>query len=316
MDCKSARQKIVPLLDGEIDPAEKAELERHLDSCRPCASEQAEERRLQAILAQRPALEPSAELLNRCRLDLSNAMQTSPAAASSDRSTVLDRILAWPHRLWAQTRVSPAFASALLVVGFLAGSFSVGRLSTLDAGRSAGSSGAEAPVVAHNLRTIQIEPGSDTVRLGYDTSGRASLQGTIDDPAIRNLLLSTLGENVNADLRLAAIDLLRDHADDPEVRGALLRAIGADANPAARLKALDALRDRTESDAHVRGAMTRALLQDKNPGVRVRAFDALARSDSPEMMPIFERLAREDSNEYVRMRSAAVVDALYRPGDR
>ncbi|MEE9292271.1 MAG: HEAT repeat domain-containing protein [Acidobacteriota bacterium] len=316
MDCKTARQNILMLHYGEIDPEVKAELERHFDSCRQCASEHAEERRLQAILAQRTLLEPTTELLSRCRQDLSNAIRTSPVAASSNGSTVLDRILAWPHRLWAQTRVSPAFATALLVVGFLAGSFSVGRLSTLDAGRPSGSSGAEAPTMTHNLRTIQTEPGSDIVRLGYDTSGRASLQGTIDDPAIRTLLLSTRGENINADLRLAAIDLLRDHADDPKVRGALLRAIGADANPAARLKALDALRDRAVSDAHVRGAVTRALLQDENPGVRVRAFDALVRSDSPEMMPIFERLAREDPNEYVRMRSAAVVDALYRPEDR
>ena len=316
MECRIARQKILLLLYGEVDTAEEPELERHIDSCRECASEHAEERRLQAILAQRPALDPSAKLLNRCRLDLSQALQPSPTAASSAGATVLDRILAWPQRLWAQTRVSPAFASALLVVGFLVGSFSVGRLSTLDAGRPAGSSGAEAPAVAHHLRTIETEPGSDVVRLGYDTSGRASVQGTIDEPGIRTLLVSTLGESVNADLRLQAIDLLRDHADDPEVRGALLRAIRADANPAARLKALDALRDRAASDAHVRSAVTRALLKDENPGVRVRAFDALARSRNPEMMPLFERLAREDSNEYVRMRSAEVVDALYRPEDR
>lgn len=316
MDCRIARQKILLLLYGEVDPAERPELEQHIDSCRACASEHAEERRLQAILAQRPALEPSAELLNRCRLDLSQALQPSPTAASGGGATVLERILAWPHRLWALTRVSPAFASALLVVGFLAGYLSVDRLSTLDAGRPTGSSGAEAPAVAHTLRTIETEPGSDTVLLGYDTIGRASMQGTIDDPGIRTLLLSTLGESVNADLRLQAIDLLRDQTDDPKVRGALLRAIRTDDNPAARLKALAALRDRAVSDAHVRSAVTRALLKDENPGVRVRAFDALAGISSPEMMPLFERLAREDSNEYVRMRSAAVVDALYRPEDR
>ena len=316
MECSVASQKILLLLYGELDPAERLEIERHIEACQACGVVLAEERRLQAILNQRPSLDPPAELLRRCREDLSDALAPARSAAGAVEMFPLRRFLAWPHRLLAQARVSPAFAAALLMVGFLAGFFAVGRPAPAGSGRPAGSIDSDVTGVALNLRAIDKQPDSDRVRLQYDTMERASLEGSIDDPQVRSILLSTLNDSINAGLRLDAIELLRHRADDLEVRTALLRAIGDDSNPSARLRAIEALDDQTASDSQVRQAVTRALLEDTNPGVRVRAFDTLARAASPETMTVFERLARDDANEYVRMRSAAVVDALYRPEDR
>ena len=58
-----------------------------------------------------------------------------------------------------------------------------------------------------------------------------------------------------------------------------------------------------------------ALLRDRNPGVRVRAMDVLAGARGPETLPLLKRLARDDANGYVRLRSAAALEAAYRPGD-
>jgi hypothetical protein len=314
MECRVANQSILLLLYGELDPVERLEVERHVEACHECSVALAEERRLRAILDQRPVLDPTAELLNQCRRDLAEAITPSAETAiTRGRGKASPGwLLAWPHRLWTQARISPAFASALLVVGFLAGFLSVSRLgpsppdpSSTPIDMAAGG--------AINLRSIEEDPASDRIFLKYDATERTSLRGTLDDPRVRDLLVSALQDNHNAGLRLDAIDILQRRADDPEVRAALMEAIGDDANPAARLRAIEALDRRAETDAGVREAVIRALLQDRNPGVRVRAFDALARVKTPETIPLFERLAREDSNEYVRMRSAAVVDALYRP---
>ncbi len=316
MECRVVQDKILILLYGEIGPAERSDIEDHAAGCRECGVVLAGERRLAAILKRRPALDPSPDLLARCRRDLAEALEPARSRATTGGVGSSGPLLAWPHRLWKWTRVSPAFASALLAVGFLAGFLLGGRSAALDAERPSGRSDASARTLSRTLSAIEAEPGSDSVRLVFDMSGREAVSGSIDDPQIRSLLLSTLGESVNAGLRLEAIDLLRRRAGVPEVRAGLLRAIGDDSNPAARLEALEALDEEAATDARVREALTRALLRDVNPGVRVRAIDALARARSPESLPLLERLAREDSNEYVRMRSAAVVDALYRPGDR
>ena len=65
MECSVASQKILLLLYGELDPAERLEIERHIEACQACGVVLAEERRLQAILNQRPSLDPPAELLQR-----------------------------------------------------------------------------------------------------------------------------------------------------------------------------------------------------------------------------------------------------------
>ena len=94
------------------------------------------------------------------------------------------------------------------------------------------------------------------------------------------------------------------------MRRALLRAVREDANPGARLKALEALQERAGEDAEVRGAIVQALLSDTNPGVRVRAIDALQAARSPETLPVLQRLAERDPNDYVRLRSAALVSQM------
>jgi HEAT repeat protein len=61
--------------------------------------------------------------------------------------------------------------------------------------------------------------------------------------------------------------------------------------------------------------MLDAVHGDANPGVRVRAIDFLARGRDRDLLPEMERLASEDPDAYVRMRSAGFVDAVH-AGDR
>jgi HEAT repeat protein len=62
--------------------------------------------------------------------------------------------------------------------------------------------------------------------------------------------------------------------------------------------------------------MLAAVQNDRNHGVRVRAIDALSRARDPQMLPTMERLAREDPDTYIRMRSGEFVDAMYARSER
>ncbi len=299
MTCAEARSLIVLLLHDELGTEEHEPVAVHLRECNACAEELAAGRRLLATLAD-PGPEPSEDLLERCRHDLSAAL------AREGRSAVT--VPGWrrPGLPSGGPRLSPAFAAGLVACGFLAGWMIFGpgiAVFRKAAGRAV--LGGEAEAATANVSSLVADPATDRVSLSYETLQRRSLEGSTDDPAIRRLLLATLRDSLNAGLRLDAIDALRRRSGDAEVREALLRTLREDPNAGARLKALDALQARAALDEEVRGAFLRTLTRDDNPGIRVRAIDLLAGARDPRTLAVLERLAREDPNGYVRLRSSA-----------
>ncbi len=316
MDCEGARRLTLLLLYDELPESDRLSSQAHISSCAACRLAVAEERRLQAILAERPAADPADVLLERCRRDLALALLALDAEPQP-RTPFAARM----RSFFTQARLSPAYGLLILACGFLAGVVTLnaagGRSPRRLAGAPAGArdaSRSEAPV--ESIRSLDSGPGHDQVRVSYDTLQRASLEGTAADPGVRDLLLRTLRDNLNAGLRLQAIDALRAHTDQEPVRRALLETMQSDGNPGARLKAIEALGRRVPGDADIRGAMLAAVQNDRNHGVRVRAIDALARARDPRMLPAMERLAREDPDTYIRMRSGEFVDAMYARSER
>jgi hypothetical protein len=287
---------MVLLLYGELEDAARRGVEAHAHECAGCGAILAEERRLSLLLSQREGTEPSAYLLRRCRADLAAAIaaETAPAA-----------------RAWrpAWVTLSPVGAAVILAVGFLAGRF-LPPLGPERPGRVAGleTPAGEAGSTVAGVSDLEADPESDRISLSYDVLRRASLQGSTKDPRIRRLLVETVRDSLNAGLRLEALLALSRQVEEEDARAALLRAVSEDDNPGARLMAVGALGRLAGRDAEVRGALVRALLSDGNPGVRVRAIDVLGEARSPETFPLFERLSREDPNDYVRLRSAAFVN--------
>jgi hypothetical protein len=308
MSCDAISGKFTLLVYGELDEAERGSIDAHLASCGACRVALAEERRLHAVLAVREPAEPGDDLLAACRDDLAAALRRAadPAAAGSTRP-LASRSGGW-RGVWLRAQPSPALAAALLVIGFLAGWLVMGRGVTPQ-GRPSLQAGAD--TMTTDLHSVQLDPGGERVNLTYDTRTRRSLRGRVEDPAIRRLLADTVRDSSNAGLRLDAIGLLEGQAADAEVRRALVQALRDDRNAGARLKALAALDPQASSDPEVRDAMTDALLRDDNLGVRVRAIDALARTGDPQLAPLMRRLASDDSEPYIRLRSGAIAEEMY-----
>ncbi len=302
MECDRNRERILLLLYGEIDPAAHSELQQHIEGCSACRVALAEEHRLLAVLAERPPAEPSPALLARCRTDLELALREKAAPRLARP--------AW----WAGLQPTPIYALLFLTIGFLAGWIAPGRgFSSVPGSAVVPAGQGEAPeieAVVAGLKSLQADAGTGQISLSYDLRRSTSLVGHVTDPRIRDLLVETVRRSPNAGLRLDAVDALRRHVDDEGVRSALLRAIQQDRNAGVRLKALGAFDSRTIADPAVRGAFMDAMLRDENPGVRVWAIDALARARIPELLPVMERLARQDRDAYVRLRSNAFVDEM------
>jgi hypothetical protein len=300
MNCGENRERIILMLCDELERKERVDLEAHLASCAACAAFLEDERRTSELLARANEEGPSESLLRRCRDDLHRTLGT--LARGSEREGTA------PGGLLRRLRWSPAWAAGLLAAGIV-----VGRILPGTGIRSLGGSPEPASDGAATIANVDFhenDPASDRISLTYDTLRRTSLSGTPDDPRIRRVLVDTLRDNRNAGLRLEALDVLRRHVDDRDVRLALLRAVREDENAGARLKALEALKEHAAGDPEVRGVIVQALLKDTNPGMRVRAIDALRGTRGPETLAVLKRLADEDPNEYVRLRSAAMVSEM------
>jgi hypothetical protein len=317
MNCESARRVILLHLYGEIDARERFKMDTHLSGCGSCRDAVAAERRLFAMLQIDPAAGPSDDLLDRCRDSLARALDQEAVPAPVPLRLRL-------FEIWRVVRLSPAYGLAMLAAGFLAGALTLRAAPGVLSGGAASApaapetkerlaAGMRHPenLPVNSVRTLEPAATDGEVRVAYDTLQRGSLEGTAADPAIRALLVTTLRDSLNSGLRLEAIDALRAHADQADVRQALLDALRRDENAGARLKALEALASRAPGDSQVRGAIVDAMQKDANPGVRVRAIDSLAAGRDPRLLPVMERLSRDDPDAYVRMRSGDFVDALY-----
>ena len=74
MSCQDLDQTLLPYLYDELSPEARAAYDAHLASCPDCRSALEESRRLHQVLGQRPALEPTPELVVRCRQALDEAL--------------------------------------------------------------------------------------------------------------------------------------------------------------------------------------------------------------------------------------------------
>jgi hypothetical protein len=337
LNCANFEDQAILFAAGELSVEERAAMEAHASRCADCAAILSRELELRKALASRvqPAdrLDHSGLLLARCRSELFEALDDAEARAKTS----------W-HGLPAPSRWAAAFsrgffsrpvwsAAALLIVGVLAGT--AGREWYRQVGLPASSKpvitvSAPAPITEQQLATIGLdgirvesESGSSDpkVELQVRSPEPRVMQGTPDDAEIRRVLTYVIGHSRQFDdgVRLNSIDALLPKAADPQVRAAMSEALRHDPNPAIRLKAVEALRG-ASAEPDVQSAILEALSGDDNSGVRVQALNTLleemrsrefagAALNSRALSILRDRM-RNDSNSYIRSRSADVLGQL------
>jgi hypothetical protein len=145
-----------------------------------------------------------------------------------------------------------------------------------------------------------------------------TLQGTVDDGDVRNVLLYVLrhGDLFAPDIRLGAVSALSLRSQNPEVHSALAHAMQQDRSAAVRLKALQALNGPSPNDL-VSRMLLDAISSDQDQGIREQAVDTLRDLAESGQLPPSDYIvtalrhhARNDPDVYIRTQSAAVVREL------
>ena len=306
MNCEWVRQNITLYLYNELADDARHELEQHVGRCKDCAAEVADQQDFQVQMNALPVEEPSASFLAAARMRLQESLETA------------EQHRAWYHRFafdptaWLrQVRFSPALASVLFLAGFAGG---IGTMySTISKVQTSHVISSTSPQEASisGITSIEKEPGTDKVKVQYDKRFPESVQGSVSDPKVQDLLLYAAKSNENSGVRLNSVDALISKADDPRVRETLTYALRYDSNPGVRLMALDGLGAYVKDDIRVRNAVLEALLNDPNLGVRSGALHALepVRADSSVRMAL-QQLSTDDASDYIRTESKRMLASM------
>jgi hypothetical protein len=312
MNCQEMNENLPMLLYGELSTWEQAACDEHLAGCANCRGAREKLEQLHQVLAQRPQVEVSAALLAEARMALDDALESQQHG--------------W-RALWHNGlpifRFQPASGLALALTLILCG-FGLGwglrphasRLTPSVAGMNdAGVAGAD----LENMRISGIsrvapDPQTGGVKITMDAERRVTLEGSLDDPKIQQVLVYAVKSYDNPGIRRDTLDALRSRADNPNIRQALLFAMRHDPNAGVRLEALGAVCNMKSSD-DVHAALLEALEHDTNPGVRVAAVDALIDHTEKEgcdasTAQALQHLANDDGNPYVRLKCANAMMRL------
>jgi hypothetical protein len=320
MNCEVAHERIVLAAYGELADDLVHELDRHLTTCAECCADREQLQALKTLAAVHPVIEPPANLVARSRMQLEEALDAIPPKRWYERfgEGLLNH--------FARLQAAPVAASLLLVAGIGAGSVGGFEFAQARAAHAAGRvnqvAASESPVPAipasptdvASISSIVQQPNSELVEVRYNQVVPQRIQGSLDDPAIRQLLMMASEDAASAGIRDDSVGLLAAECraghscDGAGIRDALMVALRYDRNEGVREKALKGLEPYVSEDMRVRDAVLEALLNDSDARIRTEAINVLEPVEADmTVRQVLSTVATSDQNPQIRNVSRRVL---------
>jgi hypothetical protein len=309
MNCDWTKENVVLYIYGELADDAKFAFEQHVRHCLGCRRELETSLELKDSMAAAPVKEVSPSFLAANRMQLQEALEHAEQSRNIFSSFIFDAT-GWFH----QIKLAPAMTAALLMLGFVGGvgttyTMMEAKKAPIAASGPADVSPAEADIAG--IESITPAANSNQVQIKYNTLQPQTLNGSSDDPRIRQLLVLAARNTRNPAIALDSIDVLTRGSEDDAVREVLIEALRYDKNPGVRLKSLDALKSYVRDDVHVRDAVVEALLHDNNAGVRQEAISLLdAVKADTSVRSALTVLADRDPNKFIREESKRYLASM------
>jgi hypothetical protein len=291
MNCELAHERIVTSAYGELADDKVHELQRHLSDCADCRKEQEQLFAMKVLADVLPVQESGPNLVARSRLRLNEALDALPPMRWYEH--LMQRLL----NSMASLQAAPIAAGLLLVAGIGAGSLGGYEFAQNRAAHAA----ANAPVIATDqtrstqpigtvlpniadvasVSSIIRKQGSDMVEVSYNQLVPQHIEGSLDSPAIRQLLMLATENSASTGVHDDSVGLLAAECraghscQAAGIRDALMVALRYDKNARVREKALEGLQPYVAEDVRVRNAVLEALLNDSDPHIRAESISLL-----------------------------------------
>jgi len=327
MNCEVAHERIVTAAYGELPDEQVHELERHMESCLDCRREREQVLAVQVLAAALPVQEPDPNLIARARMRLDEALDALPPRRWYERFAQKLR------NGLAGLQSAPLAAALVLVLGAGAGGFGGYRYAQHRATpRSTPPPTASAVVASQSpqadaaqpqlsnvasVSSVVRRPGGEIVDVTYNEVMPHHIVGSLDDPAIRQLLMIGT-ENPNSarvrddSVKLLASECLAGHSCRPSgIRDALIVALRYDASPEVREQALAGLEPYVAEDVRVRDAVLEALMNDTDPKIRSASISMLAPVEADtSVRQVLNTVSTSDDNPHIRFVSRQILSQV------
>jgi hypothetical protein len=316
MNCENAQQNIILAQYGELADELQYPLEQHVSGCEDCRREWKALVALNEELALVPLMEPSPNLLAASRMRLDEALDAMPVRS------VTQQFWGNAFRWMGFVQGAPALATLLLGMGFLGGNFLTRYqvAHTPELPRPVIARGGEGPIAS--VSGIVQTPNSELVKVSYNRMVPETVQGSLDDPQIRQLLMLGTKLATTSELHAESVDLLAgeckarhscvgDADGTAGIRSTLLVSLRTDKSTDVRMAALEGLESYVAQDEHVRDAVLDAVLKDKSAQVRAQAISMLVpvQADS-SVRQVLRTASTQDANPAVRTASYQVLQGV------
>jgi hypothetical protein len=226
---------------------------------------------------------------------------------------------------FAILQTAPAAACLLLAVG--AGT---GLLGSYEYAQSRAARAAAAPPTVNgvrvseqpaaeitNISSIVRQANSEMVEVRYNQVVPQQMEGSLDDPKIRELLMLASENSASPVVRDDSVGLLAAECraghscQAAGIRDALMVVLRYDKNAGVRLKALDGLEPYVAADTRVRDAVLEALLNDTDPRIRTEAVNILEPVEADtSVRQVLHSVANSDQNPHIRTVSREVLSRV------
>lgn len=326
MNCEVAHERIVAAAYGELPDEQAHELERHVAGCPKCQEEREQVLALKVLAGAVPVLEPDANLVARSRLRLEEALDALPPKRWYERLS--QRMM----NNFASLQAAPVAACLLLVVGAGAGSLGGYEIAQNRAARAAQTAQTQTtqaqtaalrqqaqagPAEIANISSIVRQPNSQMVEVRYNQVVPQRIEGSLNDPAIRQLLMLASQNSASAGVRDDSVGLLAAECraghgcQAAGIRDALMVALRYDKNEGVREKALKGLEPYVGEDVRVRDAVLEALLNDSDARIRTAAINILEPVEADtSVRQVLHSVANTDENPHIRNVSRQVLSRV------
>jgi anti-sigma factor RsiW len=325
MNCELAQERMVTAAYGELPDELAHEFEQHVAGCEACQLGRRQVMALKVLADLHPVEEPGPNLVARARLRLDEALDTLPPKRWYER--LGERIV----NNFSSLQAAPVAALLLLVAGGGAGvlggyEFALGRAAHAVTAAEAATPAEPATLAAGGMpqmatvagiSSIVRQPNSETVDVSYNQLVPRQVEGSLDDPAIRQLLMMASQNAVSPVVRddsvaLLAAECKAGHSCQPTgIREALMVALRYDKSPKVRQKALEGLEPYVAEDVRVRDSVLQALLNDGDPGVRTEAINLLAPVEADmTVRQVLYSVSNSDQDSQIRSVSRQVLSRV------
>jgi hypothetical protein len=155
------------------------------------------------------------------------------------------------------------------------------------------------------------------VQVNYNQLVPEHMQGTMDNPVIRQLLMLASENSTSAGVRDDSVGLLAAECraghgcQAAGIRDALMVALRYDKNTGVRQKALEGLEPYVAEDVRVRNAVLEALLNDNDPRIRTQSINILEPVEADtSVRQVLYSVSTSDENPQIRNVSRQVLSRV------